>query len=318
MAYKVLDLFSGIGGFSLGLERAGMETIAFCEIEDFPRKVLNKHWPEIPIASDVKKLNYKDGVLYDDTREIYRGAVELICGGYPCQPFSTAGQRRGEEDDRHLWPEMHRLIKSIKPRWVIAENVAGHISMGLDEVLSDLEAENYTVWTFVIPACALDGYHRRDRLWIVANANNARDTAQGFRANENRQTQKQNGREFSQPESCGHCELLADTKSRERCGNEINRRHGCAETQRIFRNRDGLHRECSRGQVEPKLGRAFDGFSSWLDGFEYIGNPDDSGEPRVTNECLDRAKRLKGLGNAVVPQIPEIIGRAILQADNDL
>ena len=157
---RVLDLFSGIGGFSLGLERAGFETVAFCEIDPYCRKVLKKHWPEVPIFEDIRKLN---GDEVDD--------IGLICGGYPCQPFSCAGKREGKNDDRHLWPEMYRIIKAIRPRWVIAENVAGHISMGLDTVLSDLEAEGYTCWTFVIPACAVDAKHRRDRVWIVANAN---------------------------------------------------------------------------------------------------------------------------------------------------
>ena len=130
---RVLDLFSGIGGFSLGLERAGMETVAFCEIEEFPRKVLAKHWPGVPIHKDIRDLK-GDAI----------GPVDLICGGYPCQPFSTAGKRRGKEDDRHLWPEYLRLIREIRPTWVIGENVAGHISMGLDQVLADLEGEGYT------------------------------------------------------------------------------------------------------------------------------------------------------------------------------
>lgn len=157
---KVLDLFSGIGGFSLGLERAGMKTVTFCEIDPFCRRVLQKHWPDVPIHEDVKKLN----------AESISESVDLICGGYPCQPFSFAGKRRGAEDDRHLWPEYLRLIQEIRPRWIIAENVAGHINMGLDEVLSDLESENYQSWTFIIPACAVDAQHRRDRVWIIGNA----------------------------------------------------------------------------------------------------------------------------------------------------
>ena len=146
---KVLDLFSGIGGFSLGLERTGgFETVAFCEIEEFPRKVLAKHWPEVPCFTDVRTLKGSD-----------IGPVDLICGGYPCQPFSTAGQRRGQEDDRHLWPEFSRLVAELRPAWVIGENVAGHISMGLDDVLSDLEGQGYACRTFVIPACAVDAPH---------------------------------------------------------------------------------------------------------------------------------------------------------------
>lgn len=161
---KVLDLFSGIGGFSLGLERTGgFDTVAFCEIESFPRKVLAKHWPEVPIYDDVRTLTAErlaaDGI----------GPIDLICGGYPCQPFSTAGRRMGDQDDRHLWPEVHRLLDELRPAWFIGENVAGHISMGLDQVLSDLEASQYAARTFAIPACAADAPHRRNRVWIVAN-----------------------------------------------------------------------------------------------------------------------------------------------------
>ncbi len=156
---RVLDLFSGIGGFSLGLERTGgFETVAFCEIDPFPRKVLAKHWPGVPIFADVRELRGDDV-----------GPVDVICGGYPCQPFSTAGQRRGAEDDRHLWPEFSRLVDELRPAWVIGENVAGHISMGIDDVLSDLETKGYTCRTFVNPAFAVDAPHKRDRCWIVAH-----------------------------------------------------------------------------------------------------------------------------------------------------
>ena len=124
---KVLDLFSGIGGFSLGLERAGFETVAFCELEDYPVSILNKHWPDVPVHRDIRKLDGKQ----------YRGTVRLVCGGFPCQPFSVAGKQAGEEDDRHLWPEMLRIIKEVQPEYVIGENVAGFISMALDDVLSE-------------------------------------------------------------------------------------------------------------------------------------------------------------------------------------
>jgi DNA (cytosine-5)-methyltransferase 1 len=162
---KVLDLFSGIGGFSLGLEAAGFETAAFCEYDQEAQKVLRKNWPNVPIFSDVRTLTKQE--LQDNGIQ----NIGLICGGYPCQPFSVAGERRGAEDDRHLWPEMFRLVKELRPTWVIGENVAGHINMGLDEVLADLETEGYTARTFVIPACAVDAHHRRDRVWTVAHAN---------------------------------------------------------------------------------------------------------------------------------------------------
>ena len=160
MPIKVLDLFSGIGGFSLGLERAGMETVAFCEIDPFCQKVLNKHWPDIPIYEDVRTI-----------KDEYDGeAIELISGGYPCQPFSVAGMQKGKDDDRHLWPAMFDCVKHFRPRWVIGENVAGHINLGLDCVLSDLESEGYETRTFVIPACSVNAPHRRDRVWIIAYA----------------------------------------------------------------------------------------------------------------------------------------------------
>ncbi len=134
---NVLDLFSGIGGFSLGLERAGMSTVAFCEIEKFPRAVLAKHWPGVPIYDDVRTLTAdrldRDGVP----------RIDLVCGGYPCQPFSHAGKRGGTSDPRHLWPEMRRVVGEVRPAWVTAENVTGHITMGLDQVLADLEADGY-------------------------------------------------------------------------------------------------------------------------------------------------------------------------------
>ena len=111
---RVLDLFSGIGGFSLGLERAGMKTIAFCEQDEYCQKVLKKHWPDVPIHNDIREL---DGTQY-------RGAVDVVCGGFPCQPFSQAGKRAGKDDDRDLWPEMFRIIREVQPARVIGENVA--------------------------------------------------------------------------------------------------------------------------------------------------------------------------------------------------
>lgn len=162
---KMLDLFSGIGGISLAAEWAGIETIAFCEIEPFCQKILQKHWPEVPIFEDVKKLNRQvlidSGVIKDGE------TIDIVCGGYPCQPFSYAGNRRGEEDDRHLWPHVKELLQEIRPRWFIGENVAGHVTLGLDTVLSDLESIGYSTQSFIIPAVAVNAPHRRDRVFIV-------------------------------------------------------------------------------------------------------------------------------------------------------
>ena len=158
---RMLDLFSGIGGFSYAGEKlvGGYETVAFCEYDKHAQKVLRKHWPDTEIIDDVRELA--------NDADRFRGLVDIVVGGYPCQPFSAAGKRRGDKDDRHLWPEMLRIIQAVRPTWVIGENVAGHISMGLDTVLSDLEAEGYQARCFVIPAVAADAYHRRDRCWIV-------------------------------------------------------------------------------------------------------------------------------------------------------
>jgi len=271
---RVLDLFSGIGGFSLGLERTGsFETIAFCEYEPFPRAVLAKHWPDVPCFPDVRTLKGTD----------IDGTVDVICGGYPCQPFSTAGQRRGKEDDRHLWPEFSRLVAELRPSWVIGENVAGHISMGLDDVLSDLEGQGYACRTFVIPACAVDAPHRRDRVWTVAYcAQLQRDGSRKHR--------KQGKRQVSKSGERGGAEFVANTNNPRLQGRSQARD---ARGKWSWRNEQPERRS--------DLPRA-----AWL--FE----PDVG---RVANGVPRRVDRLKALGNAVVPQIPEMIGRAILAAE---
>ena len=161
-----LDLFSGLGGFSLGLEATGgFETVAFCDIEKFSRKVLKKHWPNVKQYKDIKELTYEQ--IKEDTL----APIDIITGGYPCQPFSVAGSQRGEKDKRHLWPDMFRIVKECKPTWVIGENVSGHIKLGLDTVLQDLESEGYTVRAFSISASSVGANHQRERVWIIAHSN---------------------------------------------------------------------------------------------------------------------------------------------------
>jgi len=169
-----LDLFSGIGGFSLGLEATGgFETVAFCDIEEYPRKVLAKHWPRVKQYTDIKELTYdklkSDGIISDNKK------IDIITGGYPCQPFSVAGRKKGEEDPRHLWPEYFRLIQELRPTWVIGENVSGHIKLGLDTVLQNLEDQMYSTRTFSISASSVGANHQRERIFIVANANGGGD-----------------------------------------------------------------------------------------------------------------------------------------------
>lgn len=289
---RVLDLFSGLGGFSLGLERTGgFKTAAFCEYEDFPRQVLAKHWPDVPCFPDVRELKGEDIV----------GPIDVICGGYPCQPFSQAGQRRGQEDDRHLWPEFSRLVAELRPTWVIGENVAGHISMGLDDVLSDLEGQGYTCRTFVIPACAVGAPHRRDRVWSIASRNVADADIDERRP----------------IKSCGlggqgrdhHNGIQKRTENTGQSGNR-SQFGAMADAERIGQPRSGesfkscnqaAHRK--REAVKPLDGRI---------GEIWLTEPDVG---RVADGVPRRVDRLKALGNAVVPQIPEMIGRAILQAE---
>lgn len=158
-----LDLFSGIGGFALAAAQAGFETIGFCEIDKFCDKVLKKYWPAVINYGDIKQLNYATH-------------VDLITGGFPCQPFSIAGNKKGKKDERYLWPEFLRIIRQSRPAWVVAENVKGLLEMGLDNILDDLETEGYNTQAYLIPACAVGAPHKRERLWIIAhNSNNRRE-----------------------------------------------------------------------------------------------------------------------------------------------
>jgi DNA (cytosine-5)-methyltransferase 1 len=222
---RVLDLFSGIGGFSLAAHWAGMQTAAFCEIEPFCQKVLKKNFPGVPIYDDVRAITKeqleKDGVIDGD------GTIELVCGGFPCQPFSVAGKQRGKEDDRHLWPEMLRIIKELRPTWVVGENVVGLIRLALDDVIADLENEGYTVRTFVIPASAVGAPHKRDRVWIVAHTTSSQRQSG---AEESRALRKMfaNGRKHDHADGPSETRdgfELAYTDS-ERCNNGSNYRQG--------------------------------------------------------------------------------------------
>ncbi len=283
---RVLDLCSGIGGIALGFERTGgFETTAFCEIEDFPRRVLKKHWPDVPCFKDIRELGRGD---IDET-------IDVIAGGYPCQPFSVAGNRLGEKDDRHLWPEFSRLLDEFRPPWFLGENVFGHVSMGLDTVLSDLEAKGYTTRAFIIPACAVDAKHRRDRVWILGhseyNGSLAAKVRRGAKtsSNDNAKGQKE-AFEFEGASQSKNDEDVANSYSqglegRQKEGN-IDRfwKRGKEQSERCPNN------EWRTWPTEPRMGR-------------------------VANGVPNRMDRLKSLGNAVVPQIPELIGYAILEAE---
>lgn len=367
---KVLDLFSGIGGFSIGLEKVGFETIAFCEIERYCQEVLKRHWPDTPIYDDVRSLTAEqlraDGIVRPD----------IIVGGYPCQPFSYAGVRRGEEDDRHLWPEVYRLIKEIRPTWGIFENVAGHITMGLDEVLSDLEAEGYAARPFVIPACGVDAPHRRDRVWIVAHSNecadrgNARDSARAYQEEWLQQRDKESGDISSIASGIQSADTVGDTKhdgpsssgdiedgkggqdgskkAVEQSAGASARASDMADTNP--RQRDGKREQIRAGRYATDICSqdVADTEDSGLQGGaqtrydeEDGTQPDDEqfdgrgsahepseGRPtlwkpepnvgRVAYGVSARSHRIRALGNAVVPQIPEAIGRIIKEVERGL
>ncbi len=284
---RVLDLFSGIGGFSLGLERAGMETVAFCEKEDYPVTILNKHWPDVPVFRDVRKL---------DGRQ-FNGTADLVCGGVPCQPFSVAGKQKGQADDRHLWPDMLRIINECQPTWVIVENVVGFIKLALDDVCLDLENQGFATQSFIIPACAVGGLHKRERVWVVSYAeHNGLPAATQCRSEQEAVCRTPQGSNEAE-QFTGICPA-SDVADPERAGLEglagpAKGQKGRAQSTRptseenISRNGQPI-----REPVEPAICYRADGVSRGL--------------------ARDRINRLKALGNAVVPQIPELIGRAIM------
>ena len=340
---RVLDLFSGIGGFSLGLERAGMETVAFCEYDKKCRQVLKKHWPDVPQYEDVRTLT-KEQLDNDGITDI-----GLICGGYPCQPFSTAGKRQGEADDRALWKEYFRLVKEIRPTWVIAENVAGHISMGIDNVLADLEGEDYAVQTFVIPACAVDAKHRRDRVWIIANNDSdgcyVDDEGQSgskrqtlgptkslgeHRSSGDRESNQNSGRaQGARVDEQSRKEDVADSAIMQRNVGDFygindqqeksrdKSRRGCGENGSSRRENvaDALHSGLQRRQETRDIKISRKKRNKLVTRCDQRSKPGnwllEPAVGRVANGVPGRVDRLKQLGNAVVPQIPEMIGRAI-------
>jgi len=279
---SVLDLFSGIGGFSLGLERTGgFYTKAFCEIDKKARLVLNKHWPDVPIYEDVAALKGED-----------IGSVDVICGGFPCQDISLAGKGAGLEGARSgLWFEFHRLIKEIKPKYVIAENVAALRSRGLDQVLRSLSEIGYDAEWHCIPASAVGAPHQRDRIWIVADSHwdDGRD-GRGTESSE-RQTRMElggGGERFTQRNAS---EIVADPSESGRKG----RIHRWADSQ--WGGELGFLGCCRSAHGQP--------IQDWWAVEPAVG--------RVANGIPRRVDRIKQLGNAVVPQIPEILGRAILK-----
>ena len=200
-----VDLCSGIGGFSLGFEWAQLSTpILFCDTEEWCRKILAKNFPNVPIATDVKELANDPERLVPD--------CDILTAGYPCQPFSVAGKQKGTEDDRHIWPFIFRIVAQKRPTWCVFENVHGHIAMGLDQVLADLESEGYSTRTFVVPACGVNAPHKRDRLWIVAHSELAYSVS--IRRGRRNSTRRETGERDVQSEEQGRSSMGRETEGR--------------------------------------------------------------------------------------------------------
>jgi DNA (cytosine-5)-methyltransferase 1 len=310
MEVTVGSLFSGIGGLDLGLERAGMKVIWQSEIDPYCCKILKKHWPEVPNYGDIKKINWQ---------EIRK--PDVICGGYPCQPFSQAGKRQGEKDPRHLWPWVREAISHLQPKYAILENVRGHLTLGGTTVIGELAEIGYDAEWRVVSAAGVGANHRRERIIIVAYPNSQRPhRAQVDTADRQQQTQFElasssqalaytnseglqgNQRSFAQT---AETELPtrrssnvaytdhARSRTSERCMESSNASSVLKwnYTQHGFGRRSEIERLSQNWQIEPDVGRVADGIPNRVD-------------------------RLRGLGNAVVPQVAEYIGRLVMQQYN--
>lgn len=247
-----------------------MRTVAFCERDEFCQAVLRKHWPDVPCFDDIRTL--------DAGRLGGLGRIDLVCGGFPCQPFSVAGPRAAHDDDRYLWPELRKVIALARPAWVIGENVAGIVSVALDTVLADLENDGYASRAFVIPACSVGACHQRDRVWIIANADSSELRHQPGRRS------RSSGQGSSEPGHDGASGIAADADS---------------TRPQIRLVHTGIPGEARRND----------------DGQDAALDPWRTSEPAVVRKLHGipaRLDRIRALGNAVVPQVVEEIGRAIL------
>ena len=289
------SLFSGIGGFDLAAEWMGWENVLHCEINPFGQQVLNYYWPNA--------VSYTN-IITTDFRK-HHGTIDIISGGFPCQPYSTAGKRLGKEDELHLWPEMLRAIREISPRWVVGENVRGLTNwnggMVFDEVQADLEAEGYEVTPFLLPACGIDAPHRRDRIWFVAYSG-----SNGY----------QPGGSGKDRQEAGKSESNGDQRQRVRSD------AGGVSEQGITTNPQCIRQPRQGRAVNPGSAKTYgDWKASWShdDGRWPLESPlcsrNDGLSSRLSGITVSkhRNESIKAYGNAVVPQLVMQIFKAIEQ-----
>ena len=340
------SLFAGIGGLDLGLEHAGMECIWQVELDDYCTKVLEKHWPDVRRYRNVKEIHgnvahakskrggsiqrqgRKNETVGTEGNNRIRGKeergcpsclepVDLIAGGFPCQPHSVAGKRKGAADDRNLWPEFIRVIRETRPRYVLAENVPGIITTYLDTVLSDLEGEGYATWPFAFSACGFDAPHRRERIFIVA-----------YRECVGREAGASEGiqPEVGQPERqeskylCESVSRVGDVADTDRT--RASQSEGREQTQRGWfidssEATDVANTKNANGQrpseKEYARGRHPEARGCGISGDRQTHWTVEPNVGRVAHGIPKRVDRLRGLGNAVVPQVAEWIGRRIME-----
>jgi DNA (cytosine-5)-methyltransferase 1 len=306
------SLFSGIGGLDLGLERAGMKVIWQSEIDSYCNKVLKKHWPEVPNHGNIKEIEWQTVERPD-----------VICGGYPCQPFSTAGKRRGTDDPRHLWPWVRDSISALRPTYAILENVRGHLSMGGLQVIGELAQIGYDAEWRVVSAAGMGAPHRRERLIIVAYS--AELFSNGSNNNAGVSLEPQTISKFGNDGGSTRVADTDNTRSRTPNGKLEQQRETSKQKRQTVIARNGISRRStdmantdSRRQQERDAQKrrvsVFSQISTGKYDSQWEVEPDVG---RVANGVSARVDRLRGLGNAVVPQVAEYIGRLVMAAHNN-
>ena len=327
------SLFSGIGGFDLAAEWVGWENVFHCEWNEFGQKVLKYYWPNAESFTDITKTDFTK----------YEGTIDLISGGFPCQPYSQAGKRLGKEDDRHLWPEMLRAIREVKPSWVVGENVYGLVNWNgglvFHEVQADLEAEGYEVWPFLLPAVSVNAPRRRDRIWFVAYTKSRR--ARQFTSKNERWKNRRfnnndeiwdatnssiigcdNGSNYRQERCFSEDKRITEESKSKRKGRKCGTREvgsideDVTDTQNT-RQQARIERQ---GEKQSWGGDFTMGTGQWerFPTVSPVCNGDDGLSDRLDSITFPkwRAESIKAGGNAIVPQVAFQIFKAIIECDN--